>query len=60
MPVCMSSVISTDMDWELDRKSITLRSQLGIGEFGPIYDAELQLGLNMVSRAIVKVCHMHF
>ena len=44
-----------DVNWELDRKSITLRKQLGIGEFGPIYDAELQLGLNMTSRAVVKV-----
>ena len=49
---------STDVDWELDRKSITLRKQLGIGEFGPIYDAELQLGLNTTSRAVVKV-HSH-
>ena len=43
------------MNWELDRKSLTLRNQLGIGEFGPIYDAELQLGVNMMSRAVVKV-----
>ena len=44
------------MDWEVDRRDITLRGQLGVGEFGPIYDAEVQLGLNMTSRAIVKVC----
>lgn len=43
------------MDWELDRKKITLRRQLGIGEFGPLYDAELQLRVNVTSRAIVKV-----
>ena len=47
---------SPDMDWEVDRRDITLRGQLGVGEFGPIYDAEVQLGLNMTSRAIVKVC----
>ena len=52
------SVPLTDVNWELDRKSLTLRNQLGIGEFGPIYDAELQLGINMMSRAVVKVC-MH-
>ena len=44
-----------DKDWELDRKSITLRNQLGIGEFGPIYDAELELRVNAVSRVVVKV-----
>jgi hypothetical protein len=43
------------IDWELDRRSIVLRGQLGIGEFGPIYDAELQLGVNMTSRTVVKV-----
>lgn len=47
------------MDWELDRRDITLCRQLGIGEFGPIYDAEVRLGLNMTSRAIVKVCVQH-
>ena len=49
-----------DVDWELDRKNITLRDQLGIGEFGPIYDAELQLGLNVTSRAVVKVVKFKF
>jgi serine/threonine protein kinase len=44
-----------NMDWEMDRRDITLRGQLGVGEFGPIYDAEVQLGLNMTSRAVVKV-----
>ena len=43
------------MDWELDRKAINLCTQLGIGEFGPIYDAEVQLDVNMASRAVVKV-----
>lgn len=43
------------MEWELERKSITLRKQLGIGEFGPIYDAELQVEPNMMSRAVVNV-----
>ena len=54
---CMATWVSLyiDRDWELDRKSIALRNQLGIGEFGPIYDAELQLGVNAVSRAVVKV-----
>ena len=50
------AIYSPDMDWEMDRRDITLRGQLGVGEFGPIYDAEVQLGLNMTSRAVVKVC----
>ena len=43
------------MDREVDRRDITLCSQLGIGEFGPIYDAEVQLRVNVTSRAVVKV-----
>ena len=29
--------------------------QLGIGEYGPIYDAEVRLKTNITSRALVKV-----
>ena len=29
--------------------------QLGIGEYGPIYDAEVKVKKNLVSRALVKV-----
>ena len=43
------------MNLELNRKNIKLSKQLGIGEFGPIYDAEVQLGVNLMSRAAVKV-----
>lgn len=46
-------------NWELDRKHINLRVQLGIGEFGPIYDAEVQLGVNLMSRAAIKVTTMY-
>jgi len=43
------------VDWELPRSKIKVMQQLGIGEFGPIYDAEVQLEVNVVSRALVKV-----
>ena len=47
------------MDWELPRNKVKVIQQLGIGEFGPIYDAEVQLEANVVSRALVKVCVVH-
>ncbi len=34
---------------------MSLQQQLGIGEFGPIYDAEVEMGRNVVTRALVKV-----
>ena len=40
----------------MERNDITLTTQLGVGQFGPIYDAEVQLGLDVTSRAVVKVC----
>ena len=42
-------------EWELPRKQIKLITQLGIGEFGPVYDAEVKLVANVTSRALVKV-----
>ena len=39
----------------MPREEIKLVTQLGIGEFGPIYDAEVKLRVNSVSRALVKV-----
>ena len=47
------------MDWELPRNKVKVIQQLGIGEFGPIYDAEVRLEANFVSRALVKVCIVH-
>ena len=47
------------MDWELPRNKVKVIQQLGIGEFGPIYDAEVRLEANVVSRALVKVCVVH-
>lgn len=44
-----------DVDWELPRQKVRLGQQLGIGEFGPILDTEVQLSVNVVSRAMVKV-----
>lgn len=47
-------------EWELPRKQIKLITQLGIGEFGPIYDAQVKLKANVTSRALIKVnktCH---
>ena len=29
--------------------------QLGIGQFGPLYDAEVELQVNVKSRALIKV-----
>ena len=42
-------------DFELQRSDITLVRQLGIGEYGPIYDAEVKVKKNLVTRALVKV-----
>ncbi len=42
-------------DWELARKQIKLVKQLVIGEFGPIYEAEVKLKTNVSVRALVKV-----
>ena len=50
---------SSDVDWELPRSKVRIMQQLGIGEFGPIYDAEVQLEVNVVSRALVKVSLLH-
>ena len=56
MIICVCTFPS-GVNLELNRKNIKLSKQLGIGEFGPIYDAEIQLGVNMMSRAAVKVSH---
>ncbi|XP_064393374.1 insulin-like growth factor 1 receptor [Halichondria panicea] len=42
-------------DWELARKQIKLVKQLGIGEYGPIYEAEVKLKTNVTVRSLVKV-----
>ena len=42
-------------DYELQRSDITLVRQLGIGEYGPIYDAEVKVKKNLTTRALVKV-----
>ena len=53
------SIQPAGVDWELPRNKVKVIHQLGIGEFGPIYDAEVRLEANFVSRALVKVCIVH-
>ena len=53
------SIQPAGVDWELPRNKVKVIQQLGIGEFGPIYDAEVRLEANFVSRALVKVCIVH-
>ena len=40
---------------EIPHDNIKILQQLGIGEYGPLYDAEIHLQLNVKSRALVKV-----
>ena len=40
---------------EIARTDINITNRLGIGEFGPIYDAELQLDVNDIQRVLIKV-----
>lgn len=42
-------------DIEIRRDDINISQQLGEGQFGPIYDAEVRLDVNLLSRALVKV-----
>ena len=58
-PCIIFCLQSSDVDWELPRSKVRIMQQLGIGEFGPIYDAEVQLEVNVVSRALVKVSLLH-
>ena len=51
--------MATEDDFELQRSDITLVRQLGIGEYGPIYDAEVKVKKNLITRALVKVTHTH-
>jgi hypothetical protein len=46
---------SLDGDFkEIDRADITITNRMGIGEFGPIFDAEVKLDVNDVQRAMIK------
>ena len=45
---------------EIDREDIQITNQLGIGEFGPIFDAEVKLSTNDVQRAMIKVANRSF
>ncbi|KAL5466872.1 hypothetical protein EMCRGX_G031029 [Ephydatia muelleri] len=40
---------------EVKRDDINVTQQLGEGQFGPIYDAEVRLDVDVLSRALVKV-----
>ena len=40
---------------EIDRNDIHITERLGIGEFGPLFDAEVKLDVNDVQRAMIKV-----
>ncbi len=46
---------TTGKPLEVPRENIKILQQLGIGEFGPIYDAEVQLNVNVKSRTLIKV-----
>lgn len=50
-----SVVHFTDKPQELPREQIKILQVLGIGEFGPIHDAEVQLNVNVKSRSLIKV-----
>ena len=41
---------------EISRDNIKILQQLGVGEYGPLYDAEIYLQVNVKSRALVTVC----
>ena len=40
---------------EIAQTDISITNKLGIGEFGPIYDAEVKMGINDIQRAMIKV-----
>lgn len=42
-------------DIEVKRDDINVTHQLGEGQFGPIYDAEVRLDVDVLSRALIKV-----
>ena len=41
---------------EIPHDNIKILQQLGISEYGPLYDAKIYLQLNVKSRTLVKVC----
>lgn len=50
-----SQLLSLDNSREIPREKIKVLQQLGIGQFGPLYDAEVELQVNVKSRALIKV-----
>lgn len=40
---------------EVDRNDISITNRLGIGEFGPLFDAEVKIDINDIQRAMIKV-----
>jgi len=49
----------TDCDYkEILRSDISITGTLGIGEYGPLYDAEVKVSANDIQRAMVKVSHV--
>ena len=54
--VLFTVCIASDGDYrEIARTDITIANRMGIGEFGPIFDAEVKLDVNDVQRAMRKV-----
>ena len=53
--IFINASMTVEDDYELQRSDITLVRQLGIGEYGPIYDAEVKVKKNRMTRALVKV-----
>jgi serine/threonine protein kinase len=49
------SQIKVNNEIEISRDKVEVLSVLGIGEFGALYDAEVQLTPNVKSRALIKV-----
>ncbi len=40
---------------EIALADINITNKLGIGDFGPIFDAEVRMGTNDIQRAMIKV-----
>lgn len=56
MTLIPTQLLVSDGDFkEIERSDISITNRMGIGEFGPILDAEVKLDVNDVQRAMIKV-----
>lgn len=53
--VTLQETYKSKSDIEVKRDDINVTHQLGEGQFGPIYDAEVRLDVDVLSRALIKV-----